>query len=118
MFELYEDNAGRIHLFKIDSTGSPVWGWTYYGDGSLTSYSGEEMAAMDWVGVYVQCLDPVRECWDSMPTDELEEDYRQCEDWAALIACDMWHKLPLGIDERALGCAGREMLRAINEGVK
>lgn len=118
MFELWEDNAGGLHLFALDSAGSPVWGSTYYGEGSLTTYSGEEMAAMDWVGVYVQCLSPLSEGWEGMTQGELEEDYCQCEDWATLIACDTWTEHMLGIDESALGCAGRVMLRAISEGVK
>lgn len=106
--EAYEDNAGRLLIVALEETGEelrPVWGATYYGR--------EDEAGQDWAGIIVQGLDPVREGWEGLGTDDLARAC-YCDDWAHQIADSEDRDAPLGVDLDRCGEAGK--LFAISAG--
>ena len=108
-FEAYEDNSGQLFLVALEETGEelrPVWGAIYYGERDYMGHTGEEYAGMDWVGLVVQGLDPVREGWEGLSPDDLA---RACaNDWAHQIADSSdAEALPLGVDLDRCGEAGK-----------
>ena len=98
-FECYEDNAGRLFVVALEETGEelrPVWGATYYGERDRLGYTGEEYAGMDWAGLVVQGLDPVREGWEGLTPDDLARCC--CDDrWTKIADSSDWER-PVGVN--------------------
>lgn len=54
MFELYEDNAGGLHMYAVDRDGRAYWGEHYPADDADAAYR----AAVDWTAWVVYDGDP------------------------------------------------------------
>lgn len=71
--EAYIDNARGVYVFQLD--GERVrWATKYY------TCDGAEFAAMDFVGIAVQNLDPIKDSWglgDYESLDQAQADYDQ-----------------------------------------
>ena len=104
-YEVYEDNAGGLHLFALDGEQNVVWGFYYYGE--------ESMAAADWIGLISQEIDPVVSGWETPENIDIAQDYKYCYKHNVQIASSedvqSWEDiLTLGIYKNALDNAGRE----------
>lgn len=110
-YEMHEDGAGALYVYACVMAGPsdepvPVWGARYYGERDRLGYTGEEYAGMDWAGLVAQGIDPLREGWEGMPSDELARCYGEtCGDYVALSEWDGIY--PLGLDVDCCGEAGR-----------
>lgn len=107
--EAYEGNDGTLFLVALEETGEelrPVWGATYYGERDRNGYTGEEYAGMDWVGLIVQGLDPVREGWEGLSPEDLARDYYGSS-WRQIADSSDAESLPLGVDLDRCGEAGK-----------
>lgn len=101
MFELYEDNAGGLHMYQLDATGAPVWAMTYTGPGWDRAGGPEWCAAQDWCACVVDYSDPAADGWET-DADALAAyppDARQ-------IASSDWGSYPLGVDVSECAVSG------------
>ena len=103
MFELYEDNAGGLHMFALESySGTVYWGQHYPADDAETPHR----AAVDWASWVVYDEDP------SAYGCEMRDpgaDYHDAVANAKLIASNQWVGLLVyGFDWHICGAAGLE----------
>ena len=102
MFELWEDNAGGLHMYRLDQkTGAADWGETYPADRADAPY--EAASCWDaWVCDGVDPLDYGCELADP------EADRRETVELGATrIASTSWLRLHLlGVDPDMCGRAG------------
>lgn len=111
--ELYEDNAGGLHLFSLDETDRgqrPAWGAYYYGQ--------ETNAAIDYGNLLNGC-NPVADGWEFGSLENMAEvrrDYDGCScPECELIASsdDVDEANPFGVDPNRLGASGKLFARAL-----
>lgn len=112
--ELWEDNAGGLHLFAYPSEGAPrVYATTYGTATAPRGYTPEEQAAADWVAIVEQCIDPWAEGWEGMDLEAARADWRECERWARQIADSSWTRFLLGVDADMCGRAGLDFAQEL-----
>ena len=85
--EVYTSNADFIKLYHFDEGGKLDYAALYQG------IEGAEMAAAEFAGITVQCIDPAENGWELGGFDSLEEAQEQydCESPADLIASSAWY---------------------------
>lgn len=103
---VYEDNAGGINIYHMVD-GETVWAAHYYG----MEYDGRtapELAAMDFIGLTVQHLDPVKEGWEYGEADCLLDPKDEMGD---LLADSGWYNGRFeDMLSYAVGAAGERFL--------
>ncbi len=106
--EVYEDNAGALHLFAFGHDGEIVYAAHYWGC--------EDQAAADYCGLVVQGIDPVSEGWEGMEPDEAARDFDYVSD-AWPIARHVSSDVPddLGLDPDRAGLAGMRFIQALED---
>ena len=98
-YEVYEDNAGSLHMFVLDEDGTVIWGHSGYADnpGSLQD---------DILALEDAAADDVRD-WDGR-MDDLESSYQEMTSWEygqehpELVADSV------GIYPDCMGCMAKE----------
>lgn len=101
MFELYEDNAGTLHMYRLTSDGAADWGETYPADRTDSPHE----AAACWSAWVCDDVDPLDYgCELADPDADRRE---TVELGATLIASTSWLGLHLlGVDPYECGRAG------------
>lgn len=109
MFELYEDNAGGLHMYRLDrKTGAADWGDSYPADES----DAPSRAAQDWAAWVCDGYDPLNydAGVDSPDADRLET----IKLGASLIASTNWlGVLLIGVDPDMCGRAGLDFAQEL-----
>lgn len=108
MFELYEDNAGGLHMYRITPDGAADWGETYPADRADAPYE----AAACWDAWVCDDVDPLEYgCELADPDADRSE---TIELGATLIASTSWLRLHLlGVDPDMCGRAGLDFAQAL-----
>jgi hypothetical protein len=88
----YADNAGGINVYALDDDGRQVWGAHYF-KSEFDGMTAPEMAAADFIGIAVQCIDPEKDGWEYGESDEMP---LEASDMGTLIADSDWYN---GSDE-------------------
>jgi hypothetical protein len=104
----YADNAGGINVYAFGDDGRQVWGAHYY-KSDIDGMTAPEMAAADFIGIAVQCIDPEKEGWGYGDADEMP---LEASEMGTLIADSDWYN---GSDEdmvlkSATGNAGEKFV--------
>lgn len=108
MFELWEDNAGGLHMYRLDTDGSADWGETYPADRADAPYE----AAGCWCAWVCDGYDPLNYgCELADPDADRSETVKL---GASLIASTQWlGVLLLGVDADMCGRAGLDFAQEL-----
>ena len=78
--EVYEDNAGTLHLFHLTQDGTIDYASTYYGN--------PEDCATDFTAIAVAGADPIADGWESIDLNDAKSDYDML---TPLVASTDWY---------------------------
>lgn len=75
--EAYVDNGEGVYVFQLD--GNRVrWAAAYHGA------DGADMAAMDFCGLAVQCIDPIEDGWELGDYESLDQAQADYDKWGGM----------------------------------
>ena len=101
--EVYEDNAGTLHLFHLTQDGTIDYACTYYGN--------PEECAAEFAAIAFAGADPVDDRWEPNDIDDAQTDY---ETLGHLVASTDWYDGDGSdmVDEEQSGYAAKAFVEA------